>query len=259
MQDSDYNRKRREPGRIAAIILAVLVHAAFVMLLVFGVSWQSSKPEPVQAELWSRLPPVKVAEPEPEPEPPKPEPPKVESKPEPPQPARAEIEQKNKLEKQRKEKLEREKRELEDKKKKQDEAKKKHEAEEKIKKEEEAKRLAQEKADAAAKKAAADKAQAESAIRQAVMNDWINKIKMLVKSRANVPETVTGKPVIEVRLKLLVNGVVFEAQIAKASGNRVYDDAVERAIAGIRQWPVPSDPDLFRNNREIILKIDYEK
>ena len=46
---SDYKRKRREPGRIAAIILAVLVHAAFLMLLVFGVSWQSSKPEPVQA------------------------------------------------------------------------------------------------------------------------------------------------------------------------------------------------------------------
>ena len=95
---SDYNRKRREPGRIAAIIFAVLVHAAFVMLLVFGVSWQSSKPEPVQAELWARLPPVKVAEtkPEPEPapappksEPPKPEPPKVEPKPKPPQPTRA--------------------------------------------------------------------------------------------------------------------------------------------------------------------------
>jgi colicin import membrane protein len=263
---SDYNRKRREPGRIAAIILAVLVHAAFLMLLVFGVSWQSSKPEPVQAELWSRLPPIKVAAPEPEPvpvppkpEPPKPEPPKVEPKPEPPQPTRAEIELKNKLEKQHKEKLEREKRELEDKKKKQDEAKKKREAEEKMKKEEEAKKLAQEKADAAAKKATADKAQAEAAVRQAVMDDWINKIKMLVKSRANVPETVTGEPVIEVRLKLLVNGVVFEAQIAKASGNRVYDDAVERAIAGIRQWPVPSDPDVFRNHREIILKIDYKK
>ncbi len=261
---SDYKRKRREPGRIAAIILAVLVHAAFVMLLVFGVSWQSSKPEPVQAELWSRLPPVKVAEtkPEPEPpkaEPPKPEPPKVERKPEPPQPTRAEIELKDKVEKQRKEKLEREKRELEDKQKKQDEAKKKHEVEEKVKKEEEAKRLAQEKADAAAKKAAVDKAQSDAAVHQAVMDDWINKIRMLVKSRANVPETVTGKPVIEVRLKLLVNGVVFEAQIAKASGNRVYDDAVERAIAGIRQWPVPSDPDVFRNNREITLNIVNEK
>ena len=260
---SAYNRKRREPGRIAAIILAVLVHAAFLMLLVFGVSWQSSKPEPVQAELWSRLPPVKVGEtkPEPEPEPPKPEPPKpeppkAEPKPEPPQPTRAEIVLKDKLEKQRKEKLEREKRELEDKQKKQDEAKIKREAEEKVKKEDEAKRLAQEKADAAAKIAAADKAQA--AVRQA-MDDWKNKISMLVKSRANVPDTVTGKPVIEVRLKLLVNGVVFEAQIAKTSGNRVYDDAVERAIAGIHQWPVPSDPDLFRNNREIILKIDYEK
>jgi len=281
----DPNRKRPEPGRILAIILALLVHGAFLLLLVFGVNWQSKKPELVQAELWSKLPPMKVVEPNVEPQPlpppppptppPQPIPPKLEPKPEPPQPNLADIELKKRQEKARKEKIEREQRELEDKKKKDDEAKKKREAEDKkkkddeakqkreaedkIKKEEEAKKLAQQMADAAAKKAAEDKARAQGEARKKVIDDWSEEIRALVRRRANVPETVTGNPVIQVRLKLLVNGVVFEGQIAKASGNRVYDEAVERAIAGIRQWPVPTDPEVFRNNREIILNIELRK
>jgi len=259
----DPNRKRSEPGRVLAIVLALLMHGAFLLLLVFGVSWQSRKPEPVQAELWSKLPPVKVVEPkvepQPDPPPPRPPPPKVEPKQEPPQPTQADIELKKKLEKQRKEKLEREQRELEDKKKKEEEAKKKRADEDKKKKEEEAKKLAQQKADAAAKKAADDKARAQADARQKVIDNWSDEIRALVRKRANVPETVSGKPVVQVRLKLLVNGVVFDGQIAKASGNRVYDEAVERAIAGIRQWPVPTDPEVFRNNREIILNIEHEK
>ena len=261
----DPNRKRREPGRILAIVLALLVHGAFLLLLVFGVNWQSKKPELVQAELWSKLPPVKVVEPKVEPQPlpppppPQPIPPKLEPKPEPPQPNLADIELKKRAEKLRKEKIERDQRELEDKKKKDDEAKKKREAEDKIKKEEEAKKLAQQMADAAAKKAAEDKARAQGEARQKVIDDWSEEIRALVRRRANVPETVSGNPVIQVRLKLLVNGVVFEGKIAKASGNRVYDEAVERAIAGIQQWPVPTDPDVFRNNREIILNIELRK
>ena len=112
----------------------------------------------------------------------------------------------------------------------------------------------------AARKAADDKAKADaSAQKKKVVDDWTNRIKALVRSRANVPETVTGKPVVQVRLRLLVNGVVFEGQLARASGNRAYDEAVERAIAGIREWPTPTDPDVFRDNREIILNIEYEK
>ncbi len=251
----DPSRERREPGRVPAIFLAVLVHVGFIALLVFGVNWQSSPPELVQVELWSKLPPQKIEEsaPEPTPEPPKPEPPKPEPpkpeplpepKVEPPRPSKAEIELKEKLDKEHMEKVARERKEKIE--------REKREQQEKKRKEEEAKKLAQQKADAA-------RARQEAAAKQAVLDDWINRIKALVKSRANVPDTVTGKPLVQVRLKLLVNGVVFEAQIAKPSGNRAYDEAVERAVAGIRQWPVPSDPDVLRNNREIILNIEHEK
>jgi colicin import membrane protein len=51
------SEKPRQPGRIRAVILAVLVHAAFFGLIVFGVTWQSRQEAPLQAELWDKLPP----------------------------------------------------------------------------------------------------------------------------------------------------------------------------------------------------------
>jgi len=81
--------KSPQPGGIRAVILAVLVHAAFFGLIVFGVTWQSKPTAPSQAELWDQLPPTKAPKAEPPPEPPKPAP-KVEPppppRPEPPKP-----------------------------------------------------------------------------------------------------------------------------------------------------------------------------
>lgn len=258
---------RPEPGKVPAFILAALVHAGFAAVLVFGVSWQTKPPLPLTAELWSSLPTVPVAEPPPPP--PEPEPVKVEPKPdvvkpapkpepvkvEPPQPSKADIELKKKIEKEKeKEKKQKQEKEEAD--------RKKREADEKKRKEEE-KRLVEEKARKAQETKA--KAEAEAAARaaatrqQKLLDDWANQIRALIRSRANVPDSVTGAPEIQVRLKLLVTGAVFEAVVVRRSGNRVYDDSIERAIAGIRQWPTPADPDLFRNNREITLNIKHEK
>jgi colicin import membrane protein len=82
--------KPPQPGRVRAVVLAVLVHAAFISVIVFGVTWQSRPTPPVEAELWDKLPPAKTSEAPKPPEPPKPEPrpepPKPEPKPEPPPP-----------------------------------------------------------------------------------------------------------------------------------------------------------------------------
>ncbi len=84
------------------------------------------------------------------------------------------------------------------------------------------------------------------------------KIRDLIRSRANVPDTVTGKPKIQVRLRLLVNGAVLDASVVTPSGNRVYDEAIERAINGIMQWPLPDNVELLGGRRELILKIESE-
>ena len=67
--------------------LALLVHGAFLLLLIFGVSWQTEHPTPVSADIWEALP-EPVPEPRPEPrEAPRPTPePKPVIKEDPPEP-----------------------------------------------------------------------------------------------------------------------------------------------------------------------------
>lgn len=89
------NSSHSEPKRLTAGVLALLVHAVFIAILVFGLSWKDHPPEGMMVDIWTELPqpvqaPPKQPEPQPEPpktEPPKPEPPKPEPpKPEPPKP-----------------------------------------------------------------------------------------------------------------------------------------------------------------------------
>ena len=259
---------RHDPGKLPAAILAVVVHAAFFALIVFGVSWQVKNPMPLSAEIWDSLPPVRNAEPVPQPEPeppPPPEPEPVARKPEPvvektpPPPTRAEIELKAKRDREELIKQQNNERELADKKKR-DETKA---IEDRKKAEDDKKRRDQE----AKQKTADAKLRAEQEAREtevriarsAAINDYTSKIAALIRNRANIPDTVTGKPKVAVRLRLLVNGVVFDAQVVTPSGNRVYDEAVERAINGIRQWPLPDNPELLGATRTLTLNIEHER
>ena len=263
-------QKRRQPGRIRAFILAVVVHAAFFALIVFGVAWQSSPTAPLVAELWDKLPPaVKPEPPKPEPpnpepeppkpepekkpEPPKPEPPKPDVKPEPPKPDPA-IAEKAKREKEKRERLEREKED----KRKAEEAKKKREQEEAAKKkQEDDKRRREEEM----RKREAEKARAEAAARQkSEVDKYVDAIRNKIRGKANVPDTVTGNPEVQVRLRVLPGGEVLEATITRSSGNRAYDSAIERAIRSASPLPVPpADSELFPQFRDLNLNIRHER
>src|SRR6184192_1062504 len=103
-------RARWSTTKWIAAILAIAVHLAFVLVLVFSVNWQNRKPEPVTAELYAP-PPEKT-------EPAKPEPPKPPQTVAPPKPDIALKEKQERLkkeqaERERKEKQETEKRETE--------------------------------------------------------------------------------------------------------------------------------------------------
>jgi len=177
-----------EPSRLPAFMLAVAVHAVLLGFLWFGISWQTSEPVAVEAEVWDMsvqtaaapaLPAPPAPEPAPEPEPVTPPPRAIEPPPvERPAPTPPDInlqrekerkeEEKRKLaeqqkERERKEEEEARKQELAEKKKK-DEADRKEkdlaakkEADAK-KKKEDADRKQKELAEAK-KKAAADKAE----------------------------------------------------------------------------------------------------
>ena len=265
-------RERTEPGKWPAALLAIIVHSGFFALIVFGVSWQVKLPAPAIAELWDQLPPMRniieapiTPAPDPEPEPVRVEPPvvekvvepKVEPKIEkaPPQPSQADIQlqaKREKLEKAERERKVREEKAALEKQKLAEVEKKRKDDEAKLK---------------AAQKIAEDRLRAEQATkdaaaasaRNAAQADYANKIAKLIRDRANIPDSVTGRPEVSVRLKLLVNGAIFDAQVVKPSGDKVYDDAVERAINGIRNWPQPKNADLFGGRRELNLNIRHER
>ena len=255
---------RSEPGRLPAALLAIIVHSVFFALLVFGVSWQVKQPESAIAELWRQLPPMQnapaVTPPPPEPEVIKPDPPKVEPKIEkvkegPKQPTEAEINLQAKREKL--EKAEREKKLHDEKTLK--EKQKLAEVEKKRKEDETKQKAVQKIADDKARTEQAAKEASAATARNASLKDYGDKIARLIRDRANIPDSVTGRPEVQVRLRLLVNGVIFDAQVVKSSGDKVYDDAVERAINGIRQWPQPENADLFGGRRELNLNIRHER
>jgi colicin import membrane protein len=262
--------KRPQPGRLPAIVLAVAVHGAFFALIVFGVTWQSSPTPPVQAELWDKLPTTKApAKPQPEPEPPKPQPVKPEpAKPEPPKPQPKDeprpvkpdpaIAEKAERAKQEKEKREKEKAERLEKQKQDEAAKKKREQEEaaKKKREDEKRRLDEERTRKEAEKAREE----ASSVRQKAIEGFVAKIKDKIRGRANVPDTVSGKPSVQVRIRILPGGEVLDIAITHPSGNRVYDTAIERAIRSASPLPVPdANSELFPQFRDLILNIEHER
>jgi len=87
-----YATQHRRGTDLVAGLLALGVHALFVLLLVFGVSWQTQHPAPVMVDLWDAMPAPPAPEPppraeplpQPEPLPPQPEAPPPRVQPEPP-------------------------------------------------------------------------------------------------------------------------------------------------------------------------------
>jgi colicin import membrane protein len=251
--------KPHQPGGIRAVFLAVLVHAAFFALIVFGVAWQSRSTPPVEAEIWDKLPPAakdteKKSEPRREPpkpepvkpEPPQPEPLKPDVKPSPPKPDPV-IAQKLEREKREKEKAEKQKRERVEKQK-EEEAKKKRDDEKRHKDEEVAKREAEKAREAAA------------VARKSEVDKFTDQIKAKIRGRANVPDTVTGNPEVHVRIRILPGGEVLDIAITRRSGNPSYDSAIERAIRSASPLPVPPpESELFPLFRDLTLQIRHER
>ena len=243
--------------------LALMMHLLFFALLVFGVTWQKREPAPVVAELWSNLPAPKAAPapppPKAEPEPPKP-PPKVEAKPVPkvePKPApkpvpKPDIALRDKQEKALRDKQEKalkaKERELAEKKKREEQARlealKQQQA-----KEAEAQRLAREQ-DEALKKLAQNQAAAQAKL----VDEYKRRIAERIKRFIIEPPGMQGNPEVEFDVIVLPGGEVLDVKTRKASGQALWDTAVERAIRRAQPLPLPPDPALMREFRELNLR-----
>ena len=236
--------------------LTLVMHALFFALLVIGVSWQKRQSDTMVAELWSSLPqPAPKAEPPPPPPPPKaaPEPPRLAPKAEPkpapkvepkPQP-KADIDLREKKEKERKAREQA----AAEKKKKREEQERIEAARQQAKEAAEAKRRAQEQAEALKKLAAQ-----QAAARAAEVDKYRQAISARIKRFIVEPPNLQGNPEAELDIIVLPGGEVLDVRTRKASGQPAWDNAVERAIRRAQPLPLPSDPALMKEFRELNLK-----
>jgi colicin import membrane protein len=158
-----------EPSRLPAFMLAVVLHAALLGFLWFGISWQNNEPVAVEAEVWDMsvqtaaapaLPPPPAPEPEPEPEP-APPPPRVIEPPPVERPAPVQPDIKLEREKERKEQAKRDLAEKKERERKEEERKQEAAEKKKEKEREEAEREKKELAKKDAEKKEADKKKAD--------------------------------------------------------------------------------------------------
>jgi colicin import membrane protein len=256
-------RKRENPLALKAGALSVLVHGLFFVLLVMTFSWKNIPTMQVaQVELWDSLPQPKVAEPPPAPEPSPP--PRPEPKPEPPPPPpepKAEIQLKPKkplpeVKKPPKE----EPRQPDPALKAKEEEKKRKEALRKLQqdllKDDQPVDHDAEKAIADAKAAADAKRAAEAlAASSGVVDQYKARIVAKIKRYVNKQVCGTGKPELVFAIALMPTGEVSgNPRLVKSSGLPACDQAVERAILQAQPLPLPPQPELFSQFRDLNLK-----
>ena len=245
---------QRPAGMGAGLVLALLAHALLVVALAFSVSWRSSEPDAVQAELWAAVPQLAA------PAPPPPEPRPVEVKPSEPAPKRepvpaaqptpdAQIAIEKAREELKREELKREEARREEKRReeaKRDETKrelqrveaerkKKELAEkEKVRKEEErleAQRQANLKRMLGQAGAATDGTAGGTAAQNAGPSaGYAGRIKARIRPNIVLTDTVEGNPVATVEVRLAPDGTITSRKLVKSSGARAWDEAVLRAV-----------------------------
>jgi colicin import membrane protein len=185
-------------------------------------------------------------------------------KPEPPKPdpaialkAEREKREHEKAERDRREQLARLEKEKTDRKREQEVQKKREQEELAQKKRDDEKRAREEQV---AKAEGQRKAAEAAAARQTEFNRFVDGIRAKIRNRANIPDTVTGKPEVQVLIRILPGGEVLDITITKRSGNPTYDAAIERAIRSASPLPVPSPTsELFPQFRELNLIIQHER
>ena len=248
----------RNPDSVGrGLAMALAVHALLLIAIAFGVSWRSSNPAGVEAELWAAVPQIaapKPVEPEPTPQPvkkiePPPPPPKVET----PRQDDAQIaierakreEQKRKEEQRREDELKRQK----------EEQQRKLAEAEKLRKEQ-----AEQKKREAAEAAAAQAQRQKQLERMAALAgdgapnstgtaaksagpsaSYAGRIKARILPNIVFPDSVSGNPQATVEVKVAPDGTIIGRRLLKSSGVPAWDEAVLRAIDKTEVLPRDTD------------------
>lgn len=260
----------QEPGKWPSLILAAAVHLILIVVLFFGVRWQTHSSSTVAVDMVRSLPPlpqaatpprpepVKPPPPKPEPkveppppppkavkpdiaikEPVKPKPPKVEPKPvpkPPPKPDPKELAKQQRLQDQKRldAMLEQESKQVANDQRRTQQAERMQTAAE-----QEAAQLAQ------------DRAVASALARDKAEQTWIGRIRGRIRGNIVRPPGVAGNPEATFVVTLLPDGSLVDVRLKTSSGNTTLDQAIERAIRKSDPLPKPDDPSVFTRILEL--------
>lgn len=252
----------RPGSNLAAGAMALGVHVLFLLLLVFGVSWQTQHPAPVMVDIWDALPqqPSPMLRPQPKIVPPEPvklplpvkaEPaPVVKDVPLPKAPDIA-LEQK-KADAERVKKLKAlqasEQKARDDAAHTEAEAiKKKRELLRKMDEEALLQRIADEDAANETRRQKQAEARAAASKRQSELDKAVglyrDKISATVRGNTRLPDNLKGNPEVRCLVRLLPTGEVLSVKVTQSSGNVAFDEAVVRAIEKSSPLPLPAERD----------------
>lgn len=256
---------RHNPGRIRAIVYAVLVNAVAIGLAVVGFRWTMTPGGDEQVVQAVAIPSEPLRKPE-------------------------EVDKRVQQEAEARKKAEAEKRHQDELKKKQTEELRKKQEEEKVKERELAERNKKEAEELARKKkeaeeqeikiraaelgrkneekrqqklteqalqeqlAAEEKARHQAAFAARSASE-VDKYKVLIRQRVsrswNRPGGIAKGLKCVVRVRLTPSGEVLSAAVVRSSGNPIFDRSVEYAVYKAAPLPLPEDPALFDNFRDI--------
>ncbi|MDP2834671.1 MAG: cell envelope integrity protein TolA [Pseudomonadota bacterium] len=251
--------------------MSLLVHGAFVGLLLMSVSWRSLPHLPVEAELWSALPdPPAVLVPALPPGPPlEPLPAPEVAKPALAKPDIAlERAEKRRIAKEAREQLEWQ-RQAEEKTRIEKENADRVAQAEKLRQvqlqgaqarremEQELSRQAREELDAEETqlRGALQRQQAGSRRQARLVGEFQDRIRGKILGYLRLPHNLSGNPEVIFRVALLPNGEVVRVTLVRGSGQPAYDQEMERAILKASPLPLPNERDVaavFRD--DLILK-----
>ena len=114
----------------------------------------------------------------------------------------------------------------------------------------------------AQREAEVKRAAQQAAARNQITNE-ISKYKALIlakiRSRIVMPPDLPGNPVVEFSVTLLPGGDILDVRLSRSSGYAAFDSAVERAIFLSKPLPLPPDPALFNEFRNLNITVHYRE
>lgn len=251
MTDGPLSKPVTAPGKRISIALAIAVHAALAVFLIYGVQWQTKSLDTVEVELVraapsppAAVPPPPTIAPEPEPKPaPRPEP-KPEPKPKPAPPPKPDIALKDK-EKPKPPKKEAPKPEV-----KETPAPRPDPMLAQL--QEESKRIQERKVlDAASRELELAKAAQAASARSKAMTDWLARIRGKIRGNIVLPPEIKGNPEAIFDVTQLPSGEILGVRLKKSSGIPALDAAIERAILKSSPLPKPEQGELFQRSLDL--------